>query len=159
MRDQNKMSGGFLAIIIFKYFKAVVFLLVGIAALSLSRADPFPTAEEIARFFRSSPENELVRAISRLTPGWAIGIGVASLFVGAVFGTEGTLLAARIWWSTYFTLVLTALGVPLEIYEIFRRPAGVRRYLILAVNLLILRYVWRRRNEFRGTWGRPGTVP
>ncbi len=158
MRDQNKLSGGFLAIIAFKYFKAVVFLLVGIAALSLSRADPFPTAEEVARFFRSSPENELVRVVSRLTPGWAVGIGVASLFVGAVFGTEATLLAARVWWSTYFTIVLTALGIPLEVYEIFQKPSGLRRYLILIVNLVILRYVWRRRNEFRDGWGRPGTA-
>jgi hypothetical protein len=154
MHNPKKLTGGFLAIITFKYFKAVVFLLVGIAALSLSRADPFPTAEEVARFLRSSPENELVKAISRLTPGWAIGIGVASLFVAAVFGTEATLLTARVWWSTYFTIVLTALGIPLEIFEIFRRPHGFRRYLILAVNLVILLYVWRRRNEFRHGWGR-----
>jgi hypothetical protein len=154
MHNQKNLSGGFLAIIAFKYFKAVIFLLVGIAALSLSRADPFPTAEEVARFFRSSPENELVKAVSHLTPGWAIGIGVASLFVSAVFGTEATLLTARIWWSTYFTIALTAFGIPLEIFEIFRRPSGVRRYLILAVNIVILLYVWRRRNEFREGWGR-----
>jgi uncharacterized membrane protein (DUF2068 family) len=154
MHNQNKLSGGFLAIIIFKYFKSVVFLLVGIAALSLSRADPFPTAQEVARFLRSSPENELVKAVSHLTPGWAIGIGVASLFVGAVFGTEATLLTARIWWSTYFTIVITALGIPLEIFEILRRPSGSRRYLVLAVNVVILLYVWRRRNEFRDGWGR-----
>ncbi|HSP94816.1 MAG TPA: DUF2127 domain-containing protein [Thermoanaerobaculia bacterium] len=154
MLNQKKMSGGFLAIIIFKYFKSVVFLLVGIAALSLSRADPFPTAEEVARFFRSSPENELVKAVSHLTPGWAVGIGVVSLFVGAVFGTEATLLTARVWWSTYFTLVLAVLGIPLEIFEIFRRPSGLRRYLILAVNIVIVVYVWKRRNEFRDSWGR-----
>ncbi len=154
MHNQKKLSGGFLAIIAFKYFKAVVFLLVGIAALSLSRADPFPTAEEVGRFFRSSPENELVRAVSRLTPGLAMGIGLASLFVSAVFGTEATLLTARVWWSTYFTLVLTTLGIPLEIFEILRRPSGFRRYLLLAVNVAILLYLWRRRNEFRDSWGR-----
>lgn len=154
MHNQNKLSGGFLAIIAFKYFKAVVFLLVAIAALSLSRADPIPTAEQVARFLRSSPENVLVKAISSLTPGWAIGIGVVSLFVAAVFGTEATLLTARVWWSTYFTIVLTALGIPLEIFEILRRPSGVRRYLVLAVNIAILLYVWKRRNEFREGWGR-----
>jgi len=149
MHNQKTLSGGFLAIIIFKYFKAVVFLLVAIAALRLSWADPFPTAVDIARFFRSSPENELIRAFSRLTPGLAMGIGLLSLFVAAVFGTEATLLAARVWWSTYFTIVLTALGIPLELFEIFRRPLGFRRYLLLAVNAAILLYLWRRRNEFR----------
>jgi hypothetical protein len=149
MRNSKTLSGGFLAIITFKYFKAVVFLLVAIAAVKLSRADPFPTAEEVARFFRSSPENELIRAFSRLTPGLAMGIGLLSLFVSAVFGTEATLLTARVWWSTYFTIVLTALGIPFEIFEILRRPLGFRRYLLLAVNAAILLYLWRRRNEFR----------
>ena len=48
------------------------------------------------------------------------------------------------------TITLTALGIPLEIYEIFRRPASVRRYLVLLVNVVILLYLWNRRNEFRG---------
>jgi len=151
---KQKLSGGFLAIIAFKYFKAVVFLLVAIAAFSLSRADPFPTAEEVARFLRSSPESELVRAFSRLTPRGVLEIGFVSLFVSAVFGTEATLLTARVWWSTYFTITLTALGIPLEIFEILRRPSGFRRYLLLAVNGAILVYLWRRRNEFRDGWGR-----
>ena len=154
MRDKGKLSGGFLAIIVFKYFKAVLFLLVAIAALTLSRTDPFPTVEQVARFLRSAPENELVRAFSHLTPGLALGIGFVSLFVSLVFGVEASLLTARVWWSTYFTIVLTALGIPLEIFEIFRRPSGFRRYLILAVNLVILLYVWRRRNEFREGWRR-----
>jgi uncharacterized membrane protein (DUF2068 family) len=154
MRNSKTLSGGFLAIIIFKYFKAVVFLLVAIAALRLSRADPFPTAEEVARFFRSSPENELIRAFSRLTPGLAMGIGLLSLLVAAVFGTEATLLTARVWWSTYFTIVLTALGIPFEIFEILRKPSGFRRYLLLAVNAAILLYVWKRRNEFRDEFRR-----
>lgn len=147
---RKKLSGGFLAIIAFKYFKGLIFILVAIAAVRLSRIDPFPSPEQIARFLRSSPENELVRWISKITPGEAMGFGFVSLFVAAVFATEATLLAARIWWSTYFTIVLTACGIPLEIFEIFRRPASVRRYLVLLVNAVILFYLWRRRNEFRG---------
>ena len=149
MRQKGKLSGGFLAIIVFKYFKAVVFLLVAIAALTLSRADPFPTAEDIAHFFRSSPENELIRAFSHVTPGLALGIGFASLFVSLVFGVEATLLTARVWWSTYFTIVLTACGIPLEIWEILHRPSSVRRYLLLAVNAAILVFLWTRRKEFK----------
>src|SRR6266571_5161070 len=149
MLEKKKLSGGFVAIIVFKYFKAAVFILVAIAAVRLARIDPFPSAEEIARFFRSSPENELIRALSHVTPHQALGFGFVSLFVAAVFATEATLLAAHIWWSTYFTITLTALGIPLEIYEIFQRPASVRRYVILLVNAVILLYLWRRRNEFR----------
>jgi uncharacterized membrane protein (DUF2068 family) len=149
MQRKGKLSGGFLAIIVFKYFKAVLFLLVGIAALTLSRTDPFPTVEQVGRFFRSSPENELIRAFHHLTPGLALGIGFASLFVALVFGVEATLLAARIWWSTYFTIVLTACGIPLEIWEILHKPSSLRRYLLLVVNAAILVFLWTRRKEFK----------
>jgi hypothetical protein len=154
MRNPKKLSGGFVAIIAFKYFKAVIFYLVGIAAFQLWRANPFPSAKDIARFLRSSPENELVRWISRVTPGEVLGIGLLSFFVAAVFTAEGTLLAGRVWWSTYFTITLTTLGIPLEIFEILRQPSAFRRYLILVVNVVILVYLWRRRNEFREGWGR-----
>lgn len=151
--QKRPMSGGFLAIILFKYFKAVVFALFGAAALHLSRLAGGDSLAELARFFRVSPEREIIQQVAsfvqRITPGQAIGIGVVSIFVALVFGTEATLLSFRVWWSTYFTLVLTACGIPLEVYEILQRPEGVRRYLLLAVNAAILVYLWKRRNEFR----------
>src|SRR5262245_52483597 len=146
MPRKRKLTGGFVAIIIFKYFKAAIFLLAAIAIFRISRSDPFPTAEQIAKFFGASPENEI---IARITPRLAIGIGFASLFVGCVFGVEATLLVFRVWWSTYFTITLTALGIPLELYEIYHRPHGPGRYIILVVNTVILLFLWRRRNEFR----------
>jgi uncharacterized membrane protein (DUF2068 family) len=87
--------------------------------------------------------------IREVTPGQFIGFGVVSVLVGAVFAAEATFLACRIWWSTYFTIVLTMLGLPLEIYEIFRKPGRPRYYVLLAINAAILVYLWRRRNEFR----------
>jgi uncharacterized membrane protein (DUF2068 family) len=152
-RQKRPMSGGFLAIILFKYFKAAVFALFGLAAFHLSRLAGVDSLTELARFFRVSPEREIIQQIAsfvqKITPGQAIGIGVVSIFVGLVFGAEATLLSFRVWWSTYFTLVLTACGIPLEVYEIFQRPGGVRRYILLAVNAAILVFLWSRRNEFR----------
>lgn len=153
-RKAHRMSAGFVAIILFKYFKGALFLLVGIAALRLARLPAMPSIREIARFFRVSPENELVRglagAIGEITPGQVIRFGFVSLFVAAVFTAEATLLACRVWWSTYFTIVLTTLGLPLEVYEIFRHPDKPRNYILLAVNAAILVFLWRRRNEFKG---------
>jgi len=48
--------------------------------------------------------------------------------------------------------------IPLEIFEIFRRPWGFRRYLLLAVNAAILLYLWKRRNEFRDRSGKEENV-
>jgi uncharacterized membrane protein (DUF2068 family) len=150
---KGQLTAGFVAIIAFKYFKACVFLLIGVAAMKLARLPSMPTAHDLAAQFRFDPENELIRRLAHLlreiTRGQVIGFGVLSLFAGAVFAAEGTLLAARIWWSTYFTITLTALGIPLEIFEILRRPGEPRRYVLFLVNLAILVYLWRRRHEFR----------
>lgn len=150
---KKRVSGGFIAVIAFKWLKAVAFTIFGIAALKLSRAPAMPSAVQIAKFLSVSKENELVRRVAdvihTVTPGQATGAGVASLVVAAVFFVEGILLAAQVWWSTYFTIALTAMGIPLELYEIFHKPDSIRRYLLLAVNAGILLFLWRRRNEFR----------
>ncbi len=147
------MSGGFVAIIAFKYFKALIFLSIGFTAIHLARLSSAPSVAQVARFFRVAPENEIVARLAAvirdITPGQAIGFGVVAFLVAAVFAAEATLLVWKIWWSTYFTIVLTALGIPLEIYEILERPRGPRRYAILAINAAILIYLWRRRKEFQ----------
>ncbi|MGH9316555.1 MAG: DUF2127 domain-containing protein [Thermoanaerobaculia bacterium] len=156
-QHKKGMSAGFLAIILFKWLKAATFVLFGVIALKLARASEMPSAIRIADFFSVSRENELVHHVADLiqpiTPRQATGFGFASLLVGAVFLVEGSLLAARVWWSTYFTIVLTALGIPLELYEIVHRPDAPRRYALLAINLAILLYLWARRSEFRKKTG------
>ncbi len=152
-KKRGGISGGFLAVIIFKIVKGVAFVVLAIAALKLSRSGEMPTAVEIAKFLSVSRENELVQRVAALiqgvTPGQATAAGIASLVVALVFLLEGVLLAVRVWWSTYLTITLTAMGIPLEIYEIFHRPDSVRRYVLLAVNIGILIFLWTRRNEFR----------
>jgi len=152
-RVHKPISVGFLVIILFKWLKAATFVLFGVIALRLARASEMPSAIRIADFFSVSRESELVHHVADLirpiTPQQATGFGLASLLVGAVFLVEGVLLAMRVWWSTYLTIVLTALGIPLELYEIAYRPHAPRRYALLAINLVILSYLWARRSEFR----------
>lgn len=152
---KKKMSAGFIVIILFKFFKGLIFLLFGIAALKLLRPGPLPSAREIAHFLSVSPENEFIRRVAdvirEITPRQATGIAVGAFGVAAVFFAEAAFLTARIWWSTYLTVVLAACGIPLEILEIIHKPWSGRRYLLLAVNAAILAYVWTRRNEFKDT--------
>lgn len=152
---RKRLSAGFIAVIVFKVLKGAAFVLFGIVALRLARANEMPSAIQIAKFLSISRENELVRrvadVVSAVTPRQATAAGIASFLVAAVFLVEGTLLTARVWWSTFFTIVLTACGVPIEIYEIVRHPGSLRRYALLVVNLAILLYLWSRRNEFRKT--------
>jgi uncharacterized membrane protein (DUF2068 family) len=147
------LSPGFIGIIIFKYAKAAAFLLLGAAALRIARLPNRSEPMQIARFLGVSEGKMIVQQLSAvltaLTSRQVGVIGAASILIGLVFAAEGTLLAMQIWWATYFTIVLTALGIPPEILEIARHPNSGRRYLLLAVNVAILVYLWMRRNEFR----------
>lgn len=152
-RGRAKIGGGFIAVIVFKCLKGLAFVIFGIAALKLARVQVMPTAVQIARFLSVSKENELVKRVADLlaevTPRQATAAGLASLVVAVVFFVEGAMLAFQVWWSTYFTIALTAMGIPLELYEIAHRPESIRRWVLLAVNSAILWFLWTRRNEFR----------
>lgn len=151
--QRPKLTPGFIGIIVFKYLKAAAFLLLGLVALRIARLPNHSEPLEIARFLGVTERSRVVQDVSAvlaaLTSRQVRVIGAASMLIGLVFAAEGTLLATRVWWATYFTIVLTTLGIPPEIVEIARRPGSVRRYLLLAINVAILVYLWRRRNEFK----------
>jgi uncharacterized membrane protein (DUF2068 family) len=126
---------------------------VGLAVLRfehLSRRDP---SMAFARFLNANPERESIQRLSQffqeITPGQGQAIGAAALAIGSIFAAEASFLLARIWWATYFTIFLTLLGIPLELIEIWRKPYHLRGYYFLLINLAILVFLWRRRNEFR----------
>ena len=131
-----RLSPGFIWIIAFKWVKAAAFLLIGAAALHIARLPRHSEALEIAHFLGAHTRELVVQHVSQvldaLSSGQIQAIGAASILVGLVFGAEGT-----------------ALGIPPELIEIARGPESYRRYLLLAVNVAILVYLWRRRNEFR----------
>ncbi len=148
-----RLSAGFIGIIVFKCLKAASFLLLGAVALRIAYLPNHSEPMEIARFLGVSERKVIIQHLSMvlaaLTSRQVQTIGLASLLIGVVFAAEGILLAMRIAWAPYFTIALTALGIPPELIEIARRPDSGRRYLLLAVNAAILVYLWKRRNEFR----------
>ncbi len=147
------LTAGFLGIIVFKYLKAAAFLLLGLVALRIARLPHHSEPLEVARFLGVTEHSRVVQDVSKvldaLTSRQVRAIGAASILIGFVFAAEGTLLATRVWWATYFTIVLTTLGIPPEVVEIAKHPGSARRYLLLAINVAILIYLWRRRNEFK----------
>jgi uncharacterized membrane protein (DUF2068 family) len=148
-----KLTAGFIGIIVFKYAKAVAFLVLGAAVLRIAHLARQSEPLQVARFLGVDERKLIVQHLSAFlsafTPGQVRAAGVAAVVIGLVFAAEGTCLLLRIWWAPYFTIVLTALGIPPELIEIARRPASGRRYLLLAINAAILVYLWKRRNDFR----------
>ncbi len=155
----TRLTGGFIAVIVFKYLKAAAFLLIGVAVLRFVHLTRHGAPMELAQFLNANPERESIRRLSTffndITPGQREAIGAASLVVGAIFAAEASLLLARIWWATYFTIFLTLFGIPVEVIEIWKKPLYLRGWLFLAINLAILIFLWRRRNEFRDEFAEP----
>lgn len=133
--------------------KAAAFLLVGVVVLRFVHVTTHGAPMEFAEFLNVDPQRESVQHLStffaNITPGLAEAIGAALLMIGLIFAAEASLLLARIWWATYFTIFLTLLGIPLEINDIWHKSRLYRGYVFLAVNVAILIFLWRRRNEFR----------
>ena len=71
-------------------------------------------------------------------------LAIASLLYAAVFAVEGTGLLMRRRWAEWLTVVVTASFIPLELYELLRRP-GIGKAAVIVVNVAILSYLaWRR---------------
>ena len=159
---KHRLSGGFIAVIVFKYLKAVAFLLVGVAVLRFEHLNVRDPSMEFARFLNANAERESIRRLSQffeeISPGQGRAIGAAALAIGCIFAAEASFLLARIWWATYFTIFLTLLGIPLELVEIWHRPHQQRGWYFLIINLAILIFLWRRRNEFRDRFAPPSTT-
>ncbi len=148
-----RLSAGYLWIIAFKFAKLLAFLMLGTAALRIAHLPSGSLPEMVARLFGAHASAPLVQhmasALSVLTRGQIQALGAAAIVLALVFGTEGTLLAMRVGWAPYLTVVATALGLPFEILEIARRPTSLHRYVLLAANAAILVYLWRRKDDFR----------
>lgn len=150
---RKRLGAPLAAIVAFKYLKAAAFVIVGVVVLRFVSVTRHGAPLEFARFLNVPADREGIRTVARFFDGFTSGqreaIGVAALAIGAVFAGEGTLLLARVWWATYFTIFMTLLAIPIEVVEISKRPHLFRGWLYLSINLAILVFLWRRRNEFR----------
>ena len=163
-RPSKRLTGLFIAIIAFKFLKAAAFAVVGVVVLRFVEVTRHGAPMEFARFLNANPDREAIRQLSAFFGAITIRqrelIGAAALAIAAVFAGEGFLLLARVWWATYFTIAMTLCGIPIEILEIWRRPERFRSWIYLVINILILAYLWYRRNEFRDDFRAPGiTAP
>jgi len=133
-------------IAIFKFFKAAILIALSVGVFRLLHKDVGETAERWVKALRLDPGNHFVDAVlikaSLITPAQIKKLGLGSLIYAALFLTEGTGLWLLKRWAEWFTAILTATLIPLEIYEIHRRPT-VPRVVVLLINVAIVFYlVW-----------------
>jgi uncharacterized membrane protein (DUF2068 family) len=141
----------------FKLVEAVFFLLVGVGAIHFLHRDLRDAVLQLATKLRQDPEGRLVgfvmNHIDVITAHRLRQIGAATFFYAALRVAEGWGLVLEKVWAEYLTVGVTVSFLPLEMFEIVRRPDWFRVG-IMAINLLVLAYLlWllQRKKEKLGS--------
>jgi uncharacterized membrane protein (DUF2068 family) len=150
-KDSN--SSGLFLVGIFKLTKTVFFAALGAGALHLIHRDLGEEVMRVTEALRLGPENQVVAfLLNRADLIDHHQLRQASLFAFLYSGLcliEGTGLMMRRVWAEYFTVTLTVMGLPWEIYELVEKFTWLKVGVML-VNILVLLYllwVLKRKRE------------
>jgi len=141
-------------IALFKLLKGALLIALGVAALKLLHKDVASLVENWVGVLGFDQNSRFVgRALltaAALTPSRVRELIVGSFLYGGLFLTEGIGLWLLKRWAMWFTVIITGSFLPLEIYELARRPSA-GKVGILVVNLVFAVYLARRiQDERRG---------
>jgi uncharacterized membrane protein (DUF2068 family) len=139
-------------IALFKLLKGILLIAVGVAALKLLHTDIASMVEDWARLLGFLQNSRFLgRALSAaaaLTPDRVRDVIVGSFLYGGLFLTEGIGLWLLKRWAMWFTVIITASFLPIEIYELAHHPSAGKTAL-LAINLALVGYLIRRIRDGR----------
>jgi uncharacterized membrane protein (DUF2068 family) len=128
----------------FKLVEAVFFLLIGVGAIHFLHRDLRDAVLQLATKLRRDPEGRLVgfvlNHIDVITAQRLRQIGVATFLYAGLRVAEGWGLVLEKVWAEYLTVGVTVSFLPLEMFEIVRRPDWFRVG-IMVINLLVLAYL------------------
>ena len=139
----NKPSGAVLRLIaVFKLLKAATLIAAGIGALRLVHNNE--ALEHWIRVLGIRPGGHLLDAalgkLASVPPRRLRELGVGSFIYAGLFLTEGIGLWLNKRWAEWFTTIITASLVPLEMYELFRHPT-IGKVAVLAINVAVVVYL------------------
>jgi uncharacterized membrane protein (DUF2068 family) len=134
-------------IVIFKFFKGALLIAVALGARHLMSHDVSEFSDRLVDAFRVDPNNRYIEALlvklEFLSAKQLKELSIGSFLYAAIVLTEGTGLALRKHWAEYFTIMVTASFLPLEILELARRVTIIK-IVVMAINLAILGYLIAR---------------
>jgi uncharacterized membrane protein (DUF2068 family) len=138
------ISRGVRLIAVFKLFKGLVLLAVGIGVIKLLHKDVALEVERWADIFRVDPNNRyfqhLLARVSGLNPRRLRELSVGTFFYSVMDLTEGTGLFLGKRWAEYFTIITTSSFIPLEIYEVTRHMSAAS-VIVLLLNIAVVIYL------------------
>lgn len=131
-------------IAVFKFLKAASLIALSVGVFRAIHGDLGERLEHWVLALRLDPGNRHVGAFlaraSNLDPSQIKKLGVVGLIYAGLFLLEGTGLWMQRRWGEWVTVVITGLLVPVEVYEIYRHPTGVKIGVLL-LNIVVLGYL------------------
>ena len=136
-----------LAIVIFKFIKGALLIAIALGAQHLVNRGVGDFTERLVDSFRVDPDNRfihlLLAKLSVLDAKRLKELSIGSFFYAAIVLTEGTGLALHKRWAEYFTILVTASFLPLELYELAHKVTPIK-IVVLVINLAIVVYLISR---------------
>ena len=131
-------------IAIFKFFKALLLIALGVGLFKLLHKNVGDVLEHWSEALHLDTGSHFVNlALMRaghLSPQQVRKLGLASFLYAGLFLAEGTGLWLRKRWGEWFTITITGSLVPLEIYEIYRHFSYVK-VVVLVLNVAVVIYL------------------
>ena len=129
---------------LFKLSKAIFFMAVGAGALHLVHRNVGDLVMRLIDALPIDPEGRVVSMVmdkaDLINAHDLRRICLGAFIYAALCLIEGTGLLLQKSWAEYFTVILTAMGLPLELWELVHRTTWFKAG-ALAANLIILFYL------------------
>jgi uncharacterized membrane protein (DUF2068 family) len=138
-------------IALFKLLKAALLIAVGIGALKLVHSDVVSIVEKWVARLGLDPGSRYVGRFllkaAALTPNTIKDLAVGSFIYAALFLTEGVGLWLLKRWAVWFSIIITASLLPLELHGIYRHPSSAK-VLVVVINIAVVAFLlYRLRSE------------
>ena len=129
---------------IFKIISAGLLVLLGYGIFREIGNDPALEAKILASALKLDPQNEYIHAaihaVSGVSRRQLFAISAGTFIYAILYAIEGFGLILQKKWGEYFTIFMTGLLIPVEAYEVIRKPTALR-LTILALNVGIVVYL------------------
>jgi len=141
---------GLVAIAVFKLFKGVTLIALGLGAFRLlNPVTVHRLVNWLLHFSLTTGQRFIDRAIdmlSKLTRGHAAALGLGAILYGSLFMVEGIGLWKGKRWAEYLTVIATSMLIPFEVYELTRRLTTVRISALVVNVAAVIYLVYRLRH-------------
>lgn len=152
---------GLFVVGLYKLLEAAFFIAVGAGALHLIHKNIGDVIMRVVNVLPMDPEGRVVSFLmdraDLINAHDLRRIGGGAFIYAATRMVEGTGLLLRRTWAEYFTVILTGVGLPVEIYELIKRVNWFKVGALLANAAILVYLIWvlkRGRRSHHGGTGR-----